>query len=97
MIEIAKYKKLDKELTREIEGWSNYDLDEYDKIFVAWEADNIIGYVTLSDGYVKAIEVMNDYRKQGISLHLLEEAESFEPLENYNPSFWNHIDEIYNN
>jgi hypothetical protein len=53
--------------------------------------------MTLVNNKVFAIEVKSEYRGRGISLYLLSRGRVYEPIDNLNNSFWDHIDNVITN
>lgn len=96
-IEIYLYNvdEITAKMNEEISQWSNglwwEDLEEagVDRVALAWDGDDIIGYQTISiDGLCVAIEVKESHMGQGISRNLIEESGCNRPERNENPEFW---------
>lgn len=96
-IEIFNYstEEITAKMNEEISQWSNglwwEDLEEagVERIALAWDGDDIIGYQTISlDGLCVAIEVKDTHMGQSISRQLIEESGCNRPERNENPEFW---------
>jgi len=70
--------------------WHDFEEAGIERVFCAeTEEGEVIGFLTVDiDGRAIAIEVMEDYRRQGVAQSMLMEAGVTEPVRDECPEFW---------
>jgi hypothetical protein len=93
-----------KYLVNQIEGWTNSlywdlvaDVIYGDYTYIVLDNKAPIAFMTVINNKVFAIEVKSEYRGRGISLYLLSRGRVYEPIDNLNIAFWDHIDNVLTN
>lgn len=72
--------------------YSNLEEAGVRKVFIAYEDGQIVGFLTTNaDNQAIAIEVLPDFRGQGVASQMLDVARCYCPERNENPEFWRRI------
>ena len=89
------------EINDDLSNWSMLwyeDLEEAGivSVVLAWDGNDIVAFQSINcDNRCVAIEVKDSHQGQGISRLLIEESGCYKPERNENPSFWEHVAEVY--